>query len=77
MESQNELETKENRKNLRIAFFCIPAHGHTNPMLPVAAELVRRGHAVRFYSFGGTGGLPDFSDKITLSKTQFLASKPR
>lgn len=35
----------------KIAFFCIPAHGHTNPMLPVAAELVRRGDAVRFYSF--------------------------
>ncbi len=35
----------------RIAFFCIPAHGHTNPMLPVAAELVKRGNAVRFYSF--------------------------
>ena len=35
----------------RIAVFCIPAHGHTNPMLPVVAELVRRGEAVRFYSF--------------------------
>lgn len=35
----------------KIAFFCIPAHGHTNPMLPVAAELVRRGNTVRFYSF--------------------------
>ncbi len=30
----------------RIAFFCIPAHGHTNPMLPVAAELVKRGNSV-------------------------------
>lgn len=35
----------------KIAFFCIPAHGHTNPMLPVAAELVGRGNVVRFYSF--------------------------
>ena len=34
-----------------IAFFCIPAHGHTNPMLPVAEELVKRGNKVRFYSF--------------------------
>jgi len=56
----------------RIAFFCIPAHGHTNPMLPVAAELVRRGHAVRFYSFGGTGGLPDFSDKIRKTGAEFV-----
>ena len=36
----------------RIAMFSIPAHGHTNPMLPVAAELHRKpvvglpGHAV-------------------------------
>ena len=35
----------------KIAVFCIPAHGHTNPMLPVAEELVRRGDEVRFYSF--------------------------
>lgn len=35
----------------RIAFFCIPAHGHTNPMLPVAQALVQRGNQVRFYSF--------------------------
>lgn len=39
----------------RIAFFCIPAHGHTNPMLPVASELVKRGHCVRFYSFDAFG----------------------
>ena len=56
----------------RIAFFCIPAHGHTNPMLPVAAELVRRGHTVRFYSFGGTGGLPDFSEKIRKTGAEFV-----
>ena len=42
----------------RIAFFGIPAHGHTNPMLPVAAELVRRGNTVRFYSFR------EFEEKI-------------
>ena len=35
----------------KIAIFCIPAHGHTNPMLPVVKELVDRGDAVRFYSF--------------------------
>ena len=42
----------------KIAAFCIPAHGHTNPMLPVAEELVRRGDEVRFYSF------EDFREKI-------------
>jgi len=73
MEPQNELEQQMNRNNLRIAFFCIPAHGHTNPMLPVAAELSRRGHFVRFYSFGGTSGLPDFSDKIRKTGAEFIS----
>ena len=35
----------------RIVFFSIPAHGHTNPTLPVVAELVKRGHDVWYYSF--------------------------
>ena len=35
----------------KVAAFCIPAHGHTNPMLAVVRELVRRGDEVRFYSF--------------------------
>ena len=51
----------------KIAFFCIPAHGHTNPMLPVAAELVRRGHAVKFYSFG------DFKTKIESTGAEFVS----
>lgn len=34
-----------------IFFFSIPAHGHINPTLAVAAELVRRGHRVRYYAF--------------------------
>ena len=35
----------------RIVFFCIPAHGHTNPTLNVVRELVARGHQVWYYSF--------------------------
>ena len=50
----------------RIAFFCIPAHGHTNPMLPVAAELVSRGNTVRFYSFN------EFKSKIEASGAEFI-----
>ena len=50
----------------KIACFCIPAHGHTNPMLPVAAELVRRGNAVRFYSF-----LP-FAEKVKAAGAVFV-----
>ena len=35
----------------KIAYFCIPAHGHTNPTLPVVRELVARGHEVWYYSY--------------------------
>lgn len=35
----------------KIAFFCIPAHGHTNPTLGVVQELVSRGHQIRYYSY--------------------------
>ena len=51
----------------RIAFFCIPAHGHTNPMLPVAAELVCRGDTVRFYSFR------EFQSKIEATGAAFVS----
>ena len=34
-----------------IAFFCIPAHGHTNPTLPVVSALTDMGHRVTYYSF--------------------------
>ena len=54
----------------RIAFFCIPAHGHTNPMLPVAAELVRRGNTVRFYSFD------EFEPKIRATGAEFISCDP-
>ena len=35
----------------RIAFFSIPAHGHTNPTVEVVRTLAARGHRVRYYSF--------------------------
>lgn len=50
-----------------IMFFCIPAHGHTNPMLPAAKELVSRGHEVRFYSFH------EFEEKIKKTGAEFIS----
>lgn len=47
-------------------FFCIPAHGHTNPMLAVARALIRRGNAVRFYSFA------EFEAKIRATGAEFV-----
>ena len=35
----------------KFVFFCIPAHGHTNPTLGVVRELVSRGHEVWYYSY--------------------------
>lgn len=35
----------------KIVFFCIPAHGHTNPTLGVVQELIQRGHEVWYYSY--------------------------
>lgn len=50
----------------KIVFFCIPAHGHTNPTLPLVQELVRQGHAVFYYSF-----LP-FREKIEAAGATFI-----
>ena len=36
---------------MKIAWFCIPAAGHTNPTLAVVRRLTDMGHTVRYYSF--------------------------
>ncbi len=56
-----------------IAFFCIPAHGHTNPMLPVASELVKRGNTVRFYSFDEFRSKIEKTGAVFISCNAFLA----
>ncbi|MEI3101762.1 MAG: hypothetical protein V8T45_08275 [Oscillospiraceae bacterium] len=38
-----------------IAFFNIPAHGHTNPTIGVVRELIDRGHSVSYYSYESFG----------------------
>lgn len=35
----------------RIVFFCIPAHGHTNPTIEVVRRLTEEGNEVWYYSF--------------------------
>ncbi|MFE6895119.1 macrolide family glycosyltransferase [Streptomyces sp. NPDC057694] len=66
----------EPRPTRHYLFFTAPAHGHVRPTLPVAAELVRRGHRVSYATtdqfaaeVGATGaeavrydpGVPDFA----------------
>lgn len=50
-----------------IVFFCIPAHGHTNPTLGVVRELTARGHHVRYYSYEMMRG------KIEAAGAEFVA----
>lgn len=50
----------------KIVFFSIPAHGHTNPTIPVVSELVSKGHEVWYYSF------KEFQEKIEGAGAKFL-----
>lgn len=51
----------------KIAFFCIPAHGHINPTLGVVNELVSRGDEVRYYSYNS------MREKIELAGATFVS----
>lgn len=55
---------------MRIEFFGLPAHGHTNPTLPLVAELVRRGHQVRYWSY------PEFQGKLEANGATFCDLSP-
>lgn len=50
----------------KIVFFCIPAHGHTNPTLNVVKELISRGHQVWYYSY------ETFREKIESAGATFI-----
>ena len=50
-----------------IVFFCIPAHGHTNPTLNVVRELTARGHRVVYYSYD------DFREQIQSVGAEFVS----
>lgn len=51
----------------KIVFFCIPAHGHTNPTLGVVRELVARGHEVWYYSYNMMRGKIEEAGAIFVS----------
>lgn len=50
----------------KIVFFCIPAHGHTNPTLNVVKELINKGHQVWYYSYEA------FREKIESTGAHFI-----
>ena len=51
---------------MKIAWFCIPAAGHTNPTLAVVRALTEAGHAVRYYSF------QDYRERIEVAGAVFV-----
>ena len=52
---------------MKIAWFCIPAHGHTNPTLGLVKELTSAGHQVFYFSF------EQFREKIEQAGAQFIS----
>ncbi|MBR2533069.1 MAG: glucosyltransferase [Lachnospiraceae bacterium] len=51
---------------MKIAWFCIPAYGHTNPTLGLVKELTAAGHRVYYFSF------EHFREKIEQAGAQFI-----
>jgi len=52
---------------MKIAWFCIPAHGHTNPTLGLVKEMVSAGHEVYYFSF------KDFKEKIEKTGAHYIS----
>lgn len=50
----------------KIAFFNIPAYGHTNPTLAVVRDLTSRGHCVSYYSY------ESFRERIEAAGARFI-----
>ncbi len=52
---------------MKIAWFSIPAYGHTNPTIGVVRELTSRNHEVYYYSFN------QFKDLVEEAGAQFIS----
>jgi MGT family glycosyltransferase len=51
---------------MKIAWFCIPAHGHTNPTLGLVKTLTEAGHQIWYFSF------EEFREKIEKAGATFI-----
>ena len=51
---------------MKIAWFCIPAHGHTNPTLGLVRALTDSGHQIWYFSF------EEFREKIERAGANFI-----
>ena len=52
---------------MKIAWFCIPAHGHTNPTLGLVKALTDAGHRIWYFSFN------EFREKIERAGATFIS----
>ena len=52
---------------MKIAWFCIPAHGHTNPTLGLVKTLAEAGHQIWYFSF------EEFREKIERAGATFIS----
>lgn len=52
---------------MKIVWFCIPAHGHTNPTLGLVKEMTDAGHEIYYFSFEA------FREKIEKAGALFIA----
>lgn len=52
---------------MKIAWFCIPAHGHTNPTLGLVRAMTNEGHEIYFFSF------ETFKEKIEKAGAHFIS----
>ena len=52
---------------MKIAWFCSPAHGHTNPTLGLVKALTTSGHEIWYFSF------EEFREKIEAAGANFIA----
>ncbi|MBR1771581.1 MAG: glucosyltransferase [Lachnospiraceae bacterium] len=51
---------------MKIAWFCIPAHGHTNPTLALVKAMTEAGHTVYYFSFAR------FREKLERAGAHFI-----
>lgn len=52
---------------MKIVWFCIPAHRHTNPTLGLVKEMTEAGHEVIYFSF------EQFREKIENAGAEFIS----
>ncbi|MCR5609464.1 MAG: glucosyltransferase [Lachnospiraceae bacterium] len=52
---------------MKIAWFCVPAHGHTNPTLGLVKALTDAGHEIYYFSFN------DFKEKLENAGAKFVS----